>query len=50
MVEERLALLAVMSHRVVLAVVTDTAADTTGCLIDRWVKVTASCVTVALTS
>jgi len=49
-VEERLALLAVVSHGVVLAIVADTAAGTTGRLIDGRVKVTASRVTVALTS
>ena len=49
-VEERLALLTVVSHGVVLAIVADAAAGTTGRLVDRRVKVTASCMAVALTS
>jgi len=47
-VEERFALLAMVSHRVVLAVVTNAAADTTCCLIDRGIKVTPRCVSVTL--
>ena len=47
-VEERFALLAVVTHRVVLAVVTDAAADATCRLVDSRVEVTARRVAVTL--
>ena len=49
-VEERFALLAVVSHRVVLTVVADAAARTASRLVDGRVEVTARGVTVALAS
>ena len=49
-VEERLALLAVVPHRVVLAVVADAAADATRRLVDGRVEVTPRRVTVTLTA
>ena len=50
MVEERFALLAVMTHRIMLAVVAHTATDTTRGFVDRRVEVTARSVTVTLAS
>jgi len=47
-VEERFALLAVVTHRIVLAVIANSSAHSTGCLVDGGVEVTTRRVAVAL--